>query len=331
MKQQRITDYSDNDQEEKSEDTFPLEMYNEPCPRCGSVISINKKGKRKRKNRDDVQRFYCLKCKKRFTPSSYPSGHYPPWVWNQILDLYVKGLHAKAIAEEIKKIAKLTGKPLAISKNTVLNNIIKSSHLLTKFEMKLDHKIKSDEWQIDDCYQRLNKKLIKKLNKSPNKPIFGYVTNVLEVKTRFWLVAHVSMERDEKASKEAIRLAISRAKYQPKEVKCDGHQPCINSVKALLPHTNINPKSKDKDFSWINFIERLNETMRDGALPKRKRFNSVELLCASADINRLYYNYLRPHMSLNGKTPAYAVGIKFPFRNWGDIFTFAYSFNKQKL
>ena len=33
----------------------------------------------------------------------------------------------------------------------------------------------------------------------------------------------------------------------------------------------------------------------------------------------VHYNYLRPHMSLNDRTPASVAGIKFPFRNWKDI------------
>ena len=33
----------------------------------------------------------------------------------------------------------------------------------------------------------------------------------------------------------------------------------------------------------------------------------------------LHYNYIRPHESLNGKTPAHVAGIKYPYRNWQDI------------
>ena len=33
----------------------------------------------------------------------------------------------------------------------------------------------------------------------------------------------------------------------------------------------------------------------------------------------LYYNYLRPHESLSGRTPAQFAGVKYPYRNWQDI------------
>jgi len=33
----------------------------------------------------------------------------------------------------------------------------------------------------------------------------------------------------------------------------------------------------------------------------------------------LYYNYLRPHESLRGRTPSQVAGVKYPYRNWQDI------------
>ena len=33
----------------------------------------------------------------------------------------------------------------------------------------------------------------------------------------------------------------------------------------------------------------------------------------------LYYNYLRPHESLKGRTPAQVSGAKYPYKNWQDI------------
>ena len=32
-----------------------------------------------------------------------------------------------------------------------------------------------------------------------------------------------------------------------------------------------------------------------------------------------YYNYLRPHESLDDRTPAKEAGLKIPFRNWLDV------------
>jgi hypothetical protein len=32
-----------------------------------------------------------------------------------------------------------------------------------------------------------------------------------------------------------------------------------------------------------------------------------------------YYNFLRPHETLKGKTPAEMAGIKFPYKHWADV------------
>ncbi len=32
-----------------------------------------------------------------------------------------------------------------------------------------------------------------------------------------------------------------------------------------------------------------------------------------------YYNYLRPHMGLGGKTPAEAAKTGYPYKNWEDV------------
>ncbi len=33
----------------------------------------------------------------------------------------------------------------------------------------------------------------------------------------------------------------------------------------------------------------------------------------------VHYNYLRPHESLDDKTPAEVAGVKYPHKNWADI------------
>ena len=32
-----------------------------------------------------------------------------------------------------------------------------------------------------------------------------------------------------------------------------------------------------------------------------------------------YYNYLRPHMGIGGKTPAEVAGVDYPYKSWRDV------------
>ena len=71
--------------------------------------------------------------------------------------------------------------------------------------------------------------------------------------------------------------------------------------------------------------------MRDMALKKNKCYRSIEFLAASVEINRIYYNFLRKHSSLDGKTPAFAAGIFYPFRNWENLLRFAHRLYRKKM
>lgn len=45
----------------------------------------------------------------------------------------------------------------------------------------------------------------------------------------------------------------------------------------------------------------------------------------------LYYNFLRPHTSLSGRTPAEASGIDLPFEDgWGDLVRWSTTFDARK-
>jgi putative transposase len=56
-------------------------------------------------------------------------------------------------------------------------------------------------------------------------------------------------------------------------------------------------------------VERLNGTVRDRELVMRGMDNK-ESAQDLMDVNRIYYNFIRPHQALDGKTPAEARGIK---------------------
>ena len=231
---------------------------------------------------------------------------------DQILDLHTRGNNAGFIAEFVMKNTKRIGEKIPLTKQSVLYNIRKCGKLLSYFEEELYHKIESKEWQIDDCYQDL-----------PNDKK-AFVTNVLAVDTRYWIASPVTTNRDTDASLIALNLAARRAKYVPKKLRSDDWQPHVKAARCVLPDVNLLVRSKKEDISWINYIERMNGTMRNGPLKKRFCFRSVDLLEASAELTRIQYNFLRKHSSLNGRTPAQVAGITIPFRNWEDLIEYAY-------
>lgn len=311
---------------------YPKDYNIIKCPYCLST-NIIKKGFIRHKSRLVTQIYGCKNHipMKKFTVDPARNFQYPLYVIDEILDLYVHGDNAEFIANRVKKDTKEKGLDIEITKQTVLNIVKKASLLLYNIDKYQYHKIESKEWQIDDCYQRVSKKKyiqykfdLSEIEKNKNNNfIYAYITNVMAVDTRYWLASQVTLNRKIDASLIALQKALIRAKYEPKVLKSDKWQAHINAANYVLPNTYIDVRSKSEDFSFINFIERLNLTMRNGKIKKRLTFQRIELLKAAANLTRIWYNFLKGHSKLDGKTPAQASGITIPFDDWEDLLKYA--------
>jgi hypothetical protein len=65
-------------------------------------------------------------------------------------------------------------------------------------------------------------------------------------------------------------------------------------------------------------IERFHETLKQRTKTMRGLKN-IESAHDFIDGFLAFYNYIRPHTSLDDKTPAEAAGIKYPYKNWIDV------------
>lgn len=68
-----------------------------------------------------------------------------------------------------------------------------------------------------------------------------------------------------------------------------------------------------------NLIERWNGTLKDRLKPMRGMDRSSTNFQVILDGFVFYYNYLRPHSALDGRTPAEAAKADYPYKSWGDI------------
>ena len=48
-------------------------------------------------------------------------------------------------------------------------------------------------------------------------------------------------------------------------------------------------------------------------------FRNIDTLIQFTDGFQVYYNYLKPHHSLKGKTPAEVANVDFDVKNWMDV------------
>ena len=76
-----------------------------------------------------------------------------------------------------------------------------------------------------------------------------------------------------------------------------------------------------------NIIERFHNTLKE-RFKVTRGFGSTEGAENWLDGFVIQYNFIREHMSLDGKTPAQATGLDLPLDNgWGDLIQWAINLN----
>ena len=312
----KLSDFFPTHHKIREEDILPPYSPSR-CPYCGG-LDIVRKGKSKRTRKGDQQRYYCKHCHRRFIDSPISGSHFPEWVIDEVLALTAGGLRPRGITEAIVRESTRTGHKVSMSTHTVRNLVKTCIKSPLEFELLTKREEATREWVIDDAYQRFPLE--------NRKRIVGWITNIFELGTVYWLVAHVSLRRDKDVTSEAFGLAVKRAKGAPLHVKSDGLRSNILGIKELYPQVIIDSKTKKQDYGWINELEGLHNIMR-GAGISRRGFRSLRNLQARLDLLRFHYNFLRPHSSLKGEgeTPARVAGILYPqTSNWSEFIRFTH-------
>ena len=149
-----------------------------------------------------------------------------------------------------------------------------------------------------------------------------WLFNVMDSKTRFVLAAYLSRERGAKAAATAMALARERAANAPKEIKTDGLRSYQSAVRTAFPTHPVKHVVSQGIRAEINnnLSERLQGTFRDRdkTLRSMKKQDTGQTYIDGLVLN---YNYFRPHMGLEGKTPASSAGVVCPFNNWSEVAT----------
>jgi hypothetical protein len=135
----------------------------------------------------------------------------------------------------------------------------------------------------------------------------------MDSKTRFWICSKLSQKRDIAAGIDLLKEMKKRAPL-PKAFVHDG-LPTYDEAYRKELRTTKNPRvqnirSVSLRHEGLNArIERLNGTVRDREIVMHgmdKRKTAQDLV----DAMRIHYNFIRPHMALENKTPAEKAGIK---------------------
>jgi len=278
-----------------SEGVFRLEEVTEKprCPYCGSPKAV-KNGRRKTKH-GFRQRFLCRECGRTFIiDEAFKKIIGDPRIVSLSLDLYFKGLSLRKVEDHLKQFY-----GVKVTHVTIYNWIKRYVKLINTYVEKLEPNL-SAIWHADEMKVKAGGKWV-------------WLWNVMDEETRFLLCSMVSRKREIKDARRVFQRAKRTAKAKPEAVVTDGLPAYIKAFKKefftlrkpRVKHIRM-PRFTDRVNN--NLVERLHGTIRerDKVMRGMNGEDTAQLLLEGL---RIYYNFIRPHQSLNGKTPAEEAGI----------------------
>ena len=180
----------------------------------------------------------------------------------------------------------------------------------SQWAKRLTHHFKvdaGDVWVADEMVTKIDGKNV-------------WLWNVTARDSRFLLATHLSFTRTTKDAETLFRKARRRAKHAPNDIITDGLRAYIDGIERVFGSRSKHVVSEGIRSPELNnnIAERLHGTIRE----RTKTMRGMETRSTAGlvmDGFMVYYNHLRPHHTLRGKTPAEAAGTPYRFKNWNDI------------
>jgi putative transposase len=270
---------------------LPIESFAK-CVFCGSS-NLKKDGLRKNKS-GNIQKYQCLDCHKHFSFNiGFEYMKHSPQAITSAMQIYFAGCSFR----NTQKSLKLLG--YNVSHKTVYRWVKRYISLMTEYIENLKPKI-SDTVRADELYLRLNGDM-------------RYLFSMIDDSTRYWLAQEVGETKDKHDARQLFIKARRVMGKQPKTLITDGLPTYSVACRQIFPKTNhIRKITFDGKVHNNNKMERFNGEIRD----REKTMRGLKKKdTAILQGYMLFHNFLRPHMALDGKTPAEACGIKVEGEN----------------
>jgi len=143
--------------------------------------------------------------------------------------------------------------------------------------------------------------------------------DIIDTKTRYLLASRVSQSRTTRDAQIVMDRAKATAGKAPQTVLTDKLASYLDvDYGKGAEHQQGSPFRFKETGESTAEIERFHGTLK----ARTKIMRGLKNLETATDFTQgwlAHYNYLRPHESLNDKTPAQEAGIIYPYKNWQDI------------
>lgn len=261
------------------------------CLFCHSN-NIKKFGIRHNKS-GNIQRFICGDCNKTFSHNlGFEGMKSNPQTITSALQLYFTGESLRSV----QKFLRLQG--VNVSHKTVYMWVKKYTKLMQNHLDKIIPQV-SKVWRADEVYVKIRGDM-------------KYLFALMDDETRFWIAQEVTDSKFSHDARNLFRMGKEATQTRPKVLITDGLRSYHDAYKREFWQNSKDTPIHIRHIAIHgdrnnNKMERLNGEFRDREKITRgvKKKDSVIF-----DGYQLYHNYFRPHMSLDGKTPAEACGVE---------------------
>ena len=270
------------------------------CKSCGS-IRVTRYGKY-----GDKQVYKCKDCQHKFRePSLLKKVKFSPELVTLTLDLYFSGLSLRKVARNINDHFNID-----LNFSTIYGWIQKYIPKISEYVNSLTPQL-SSEWHADELFVKMKDGE----NTAKGRGI-AYLWNIMDRESRFLIASKLSEHRDIDGAVSAFNEAIHNSHGQiPSKVYTDAWRAYREGVKVFDGKGKIEHIAKcgvNKPHANNNRVERLNGSLRERVKVQRGWKSKTSAIIEG---QRIYYNFVKPHQALDGKTPAEKVGIKFDEKN----------------
>jgi putative transposase len=215
------------------------------------------------------------------------------------LDLYFSGLSLRKIARNISDHFNID-----INFSTIYEWICKYVPIVSQYVNSLTPEL-SETWHADELFVKMHGGQSYK-----GKSNLAFLWNVMDRKTRFLLASKVSEARDINGAISVFKEAIKNAHDKlPEQVLTDALRAYRQGISESFPSIKPEHVAKcgiAKPHENNSRIERLNGTIRERTKVVRAWKKHKTPL---AEGQRIHYNFVKPHIALEGQTPAQMAGI----------------------
>jgi len=275
----------------------------EPCPLCSSIDSVIKDGLSESRS-GFTQRFFCKKCNHGFSPKTgFEGAHGQALAIVLSLDLYYRGLSLRQISEHFQSVY-----GIIVSHGTIYGWIKRYVELVSGCVEKV--KVKCGErWHADETVVRVRGKHL-------------VLWSMLDGETRLLLAQHIDKNKNAEEAYKLLDEGLRKTENKPLEVVTDGAPAYVKAIDRKfgeeLNHPVIHVQASISTPLSNNKVERFHKTLKQ-RFKTISSFYSEETAKTFSKGFSIFYNDIKKHRSLNGKTPIEAISKEESGSSWASL------------